>query len=185
MDFRDYSMASDPEKNDEIELNVKLIPEGIGSRYLHSLKPGDRGLFSGFYGDFYLRTDSTRKIVCVAGGVGLAPIKSIIAWWKNHQNDRTCELYYGSRTTKDLYDHDLFLKIAEETPTFTYIPALSAEDNSWTGERGFIHQVLDRLLQEGDKVEAYLCGPPIMIDAVTEVLIKHGVLKGRIYYDKF
>ncbi|MDX9958091.1 MAG: FAD-binding oxidoreductase [Spirochaetia bacterium] len=185
LDFRAYSMASDPLDQGEIELNVKLIPDGLGSGYLHGLKPGDGVEFSGPYGDFYLRTDSTRKIICVAGGVGLAPLKSIIAWWKNNQNDRTCELYYGSRSIKDLYDHDLFESIAKENPTFTYVPALSMEDPSWTGEKGFIHHVLDRVLKEGEKSEAYLCGPPIMIDAVTEVLLKHGVPKGKIYYDKF
>ena len=183
-EFRAYSMASNPNDTGEIELNVKRIPDGLGSNYVHSLNVGDPIEFSGPYGDFYLQ-NSHRKIVCVAGGVGLAPLKSIIQYWKANEINREIELYYGARTTKDLYDHDFFSELAKENENFKYHPALSDPDENWTGETGFIHQVLERNLTEGETAEAYLCGPPIMIDAVTMVLHMGNITSDRIWFDKF
>jgi Na+-transporting NADH:ubiquinone oxidoreductase subunit F len=185
LDFRAYSLASHPDNKETIELNVKLIPEGLGSSYLHSLNPGDKVKFSGPYGDFYLRTDSLRKIVCVAGGVGLAPIKAIISYWSAHVRGRVLELYYGSRTLKDLYDHKIFKELTKFRTNFHYYPALSEEDPNWKGERGFIHKIIEKYLEDGVNSEAYLCGPPIMIETVTEVLKQKGISEERIWYDKF
>lgn len=185
IDYRAYSIASSPEDRHAIELNVKLIPEGLGSSYMHSLQPGDPVQFSGPYGEFYLQTESSRKIICVAGGVGLAPIKSIVLYWDAAMKNREIELYYGSRTLKDLYDHDIFRELAERHAGFHYYPALSDEDPEWKGDRGFIHTVMAKHLEQGGKAEAYLCGPPIMIDAVTETLQQKGVPQERILYDKF
>ncbi len=184
-DFRAYSMASDPDRGQEIEINVKRIPEGIGSGYLHSLAVGDNVELSGPYGDFFLRTDSNRTIVCVAGGVGLAPLKSIVSYWKTHQSHRRLELYYGARTTADLYDHDEFAALGKTQDNFRYYPALSDEDKSWQGETGFIHSVIEKHRIASDPAEAYLCGPPIMIEAVMDVLRKKDIPEERIWYDKF
>lgn len=184
-DFRAYSIASHPDEHSDIELNVKRIPEGIGSGYLHSLSVGDKLNVSGPYGDFFLHTDTSHTIVCVAGGVGLAPMKSIVAFWASHATHRRLELYYGARTTADLYDHEEFAALAAQHENFIYHPALSDPDNGWEGDTGFIHSVLDEYLQDGDNAEGYLCGPPIMIDAVTDVLLNKGVPAGRIWYDKF
>lgn len=185
IEYRAYSMASHPDEDGRIELNVKLIPEGIGSSYLHSVKAGDRIHFSGPYGDFFLKTGSSRKIVCVAGGVGLAPLKSIVYFWSSHAKNRTLEFYYGSRTAIDMYDHDMFVRFARDNPNFRYYPAISEEDPQWNGDRGFIHTVLEEHLEGGAESEAYLCGPPIMIEAVTTVLKEKGVEEERILYDKF
>lgn len=184
VDFRAYSMASNPNKTNEIELNVKKIPDGIGSGYVHSLNVGDPIEFSGPYGDFYLQ-NTHRKIVCVAGGVGLAPLKSIVQYWKDNERHRQIELYYGARTIKDLYDHEFFSALAEENDNFHYYPALSDPEDEWKGETGFIHQVLERNISDGENSEAYLCGPPIMIDFVTEVLNKGNISSDRIWFDKF
>lgn len=184
-DYRAYSVASHPDEQGEIELNVKLIAEGLGSTYLHSLSQGDTVYLSGPYGDFFLNTDSKRKIVCCAGGVGLAPLKAIAEYWLSHASDREIEFYYGSRTINDLYDHSIFEELAGKSPNFKYFPALSDEDPEWDGERGFIHTIIDKHLEGGENAEAYLCGPPIMIDAVTDVLLSKGVMEERILYDKF
>ncbi|HJO95575.1 MAG TPA: FAD-binding oxidoreductase [Victivallales bacterium] len=185
LDYRAYSIASNPEIKNTIELNVKLIPEGLGSSFVHAKKANDNIQFSGPYGEFFLRTDSHRKIICVAGGVGLAPMKSIVDYWNQHPQSRKCELYYGSRTVKDLYDHKLFEKIANENSDFSYYPALSDKDPDWNGEEGFIHKIIEKHLEDGANSEAYLCGPEIMINAVTEVLVSKGILEERISYDKF
>lgn len=185
VDFRAYSIASHPDNREMIEVNVKLIPEGLGSGYLHSLNPGTNVQFSGPYGDFHLQTDSSKRIICVAGGVGLAPMKAIIAYWTTHLKDRILELYYGSRTIEDLYDHQLFEDLSKVRPDFHYYPALSEEDPDWKGERGFIHKILEKHVEDGPNSEAYLCGPPIMIEFVTEVLNQKGISEERIWYDKF
>ena len=121
----------------------------------------------------------------MAGGVGLAPLKSIVAFWASRGMDRPLELYYGSRTIADLCDHDEFLRPASEKPAFRYFPALTAAPEGWTGETGFIHTVLERHLDGGAESEAYLCGPPVMIDAVKAVLRGKGIPEERILYDKF
>lgn len=185
VDYRAYSISSNPDEDTRIELNVKLVPEGIGSSYLHSLKEGDPVYFSGPYGEFFLNTDSSRKIICVAGGVGLAPIKSIIDYWETHLKHREVEFYYGSRTSADLYDHDIFSRIAAENPNFHYYPALSSEDPRWEGARGFVHDLMKEKMKDVRDSEAYLCGPPVMIDAVTGVLVERGIPGERILFDKF
>ena len=185
--YRAYSMASSPDQVGRIELNIKKIPEGIGSTRLHETPEGGQLHFSGPYGEFFLNADSDRKIVCVAGGVGLAPLKSIVLYWRDHlaPRRRPIELYYGARTQADLYDHDLFAELDAAHDDFHYFPALSGEEPQWTGERGFIHTVLEKHLTDGPDCEAYVWGPPIMIDAVTDVLVRKGVPKERILYDKF
>lgn len=95
-EFRAHSMASNPDTKNGIEINVKLIPGGIGSTYMHELNEDDSVEFSGPYGDFFLKTDSRREIVCVAGGVGLAPLKSIVRYWENHAVKRKLWLYYDA-----------------------------------------------------------------------------------------
>ncbi len=185
IDYRAYSVASNPDETGHIELNVKKIPDGLVSSYLHSLDTEANLEFSGPYGDFYLRTDSHRKIICIAGGVGLAPMKAIVLYWHTHQNDRILELYYGSRTTADLYDHNIFVKLAEENENFKYYPALMEPDENWKGDTGFINLVIEENLTGEDNCEAYICGPPPMIDAVMKTLGEMGVMENRIYFDKF
>ncbi len=184
-DYRAYSMASCPDEQKQIEINVKLIPDGVGSNYIHSLKVGDPLDFSGPYGDFFLREDSHRDIICVAGGVGLAPIKSILLHWGKNNLNRTLWLFYGARSTVDLYDHEIFADLEKNEEGLKYYPALSEPDNDWSGKTGFIHSVMEQALPQDVNGEAYLCGPPIMIDAVTDVLVAKGVIEERIWYDKF
>lgn len=185
IDYRAYSIASTPDIKNKIELNIKKIPEGLVSTYMHTLKEGDKIEFSGPYGEFYLRTDSSRKIICVAGGVGLAPIKSIVLFWKAHQNSRILELYYGCRTRADLYDHEIFTGILKEESNFKYYPALMEPDNEWRSHTGYIHEVMKKHLTECKNSEAYICGPPPMIEAVIKTLIECGMAEERIFFDKF
>ncbi len=185
IDYRAYSMSSCPDDHDRIEINVKLIPDGLGSTYIHSLAVGEPLDFSGPYGDFFLRQDSHRDIICVAGGVGLAPIKSILLHWDRHDMNRTLWLFYGARSTTDLYDHEEFVDLAARKTGLKYYPALSEPDDDWSGKTGFIHSVIENELPGDISGEAYLCGPPIMIDAVTAALITKGVPEERIWYDKF
>jgi len=185
---RAYSIASSEKRQDEVQIEVKLIPNGLGSSYLHSLTEGDELAFFGPYGQFYLR-DTSHKVICVAGGVGLAPMKPIIFETLLKYPDRDVELYYGVRTIEDLYDHDLFLRLQANQLRFRYWPTLEkiSEDELDPGifTQGFVNKTLNEHMTDGEKSEAYLCGPPLMLSSAIEVLKAKGVPEIRILYDKF
>ncbi|MBN2354303.1 MAG: 2Fe-2S iron-sulfur cluster binding domain-containing protein [Spirochaetales bacterium] len=185
---RAYSVSSSVRLKDEIQVEVKLIPNGLGSSYLHRLGEGDEVTFFGPYGQFFLQ-DTHHKIICVAGGVGLAPMKPIIEDALFRYPNRDVELYYGCNDLADLYDHETFIALNEKAERFSYYPALSelpAEPpRGYPIEEGFVHLAIERNLTRGEDSEAYLCGPPLMIDAVIKVLMAKGVPEIRILYDKF
>ena len=185
--YRAYSISSRPSTPGEVELIVRLVPGGIGSTYIHNLKEGDEVTISGPYGEFFLQENSPQDIICVGGGAGMAPLKSLIYSLFESKSDRKVELYFGVRATEDLFYIGEFDKLKEKHPNFNYCYALSSpgETDEWNGEKGFIHLVLEKLLTGGHKKEAYLCGPPIMIDAVIKVLTEKDVKQEHIYFDKF
>jgi Na+-transporting NADH:ubiquinone oxidoreductase subunit F len=186
---RAYSIASSNLQQDHIFIEVKLVPGGLCSPYLHSLTQGDRLRFFGPYGQFYLR-DTDFKVICVAGGVGLAPMKPIIDDVLRNYPGRRVELYYGARSFEDLYDHAMLVDIARQNERFDYYPALSESDGSdvvgdYPVATGFIHTLIRKKVNDGPTSEGYLCGPPVMIDSVIRELKEKGVPEIRILYDKF
>lgn len=187
-DFRAYSMASTPRENNKVQLMVRQVRLGLCSSYMHKhLETGDEITFTGPYGDFYLREESEREIICVAGGVGVPPIKSILTHIFTKGTDRKVTYFFGARAKKDLYYYDEPLALAKKHKNFTFVPALSAPDpqDKWTGEKGFIHLAVDKYVKDASNIEAYLCGPDLMIDAVIRVLKAKGLTDEYIYYDKF
>lgn len=186
--FRAYSISSMAYEPNVVELIVRLVPGGIGSTYLHNLNAGDPVSFTGAYGEFYLSEDPEVEIVCVGGGCGMAPIKNIIHTLYERWPDRTCWLFFGCRTTRDVFYLDQFKQLAREHPNFRVVYALSDEldpGEQWDGETGFIHLAVDKHIEAGVKRQAFLCGPPLMIDAVTRVLEEKGLREEDIFYDKF
>ena len=186
--FRAYSVSSPEYETDEVELNVRLVPGGIGSTYLHGLEAGDTVSFTGPYGEWKMDEDPEVELICVGGGVGMAPMKNIIHSFFNRWPERTCWLFFGCRTTKDIFYLEQFQQLAEKHSGFHVVYALSDElgpDERWDGERGFIHLSLDKLLALGVKGQAFLCGPPPMIEAVTRVLQDKGLKETDIFWDEF
>ena len=185
--FRAYSMSSVPSDTDEIELEIRLVPEGICTTWVHQyLKEGDEVTINGPYGDFFLR-DTERDVICIAGGSGNAPIKSILLDMAEKGNTRKVSYFYGARTRKDLVLPDEMAAISKDLPNYRYIPVLSdpsAEDD-WDGETGWVTDAVARYMDSGDNIEAYLCGSPGMIDACVKVLTEKGVPEDLIFYDKF
>lgn len=185
--YRAYSMASHPAVKDQVETEIRLVPNGICTTYVHKhLKEGDQVILNGPYGEFFLR-DSDRKVVCIAGSSGMAPIKSILNDMAVRGIDRETMYFFGARSKRDLFLADEMRELEAKLPRFSFIPALSEpepEDN-WDGATGLITEVLDSYLSSGDNVEAYLCGSPGMIDACINVLTKKGVPEDLIFYDKF
>lgn len=185
--YRAYSIASSPSTSDYIELEIRLVPNGICTTFVFNyLKEGDQVTFNGPYGEFYLR-DTRREIIFIAGGSGMAPIRGILLKMAGEKNPRRVRYFFGARSVRDLFLVDEMKQLEKELPDFRFIPALSQPltEDGWEGETGIITDVVAKYVESGDNVEAYLCGSPGMIDACVKTLTAKGVPEELIYYDKF
>ncbi len=185
--YRAYSMSSVPSNPKQVELEVRLVPNGICTTYVHEyMQEGDEVTFNGPYGDFHLR-ETDRDIYFIAGGSGHAPIKSILYNMVESQNPRKAMYFFGARSKADLFLVEETRELEKKLPHFEYVPALSdpKPEDKWDGELGLITDVLDRRVPSIDNAEAYLCGSPGMIDACIAVLTKKGMPEELIYFDKF
>ncbi len=185
--FRAYSISSPVSDHTHVQLIVRLVPGGIASTYIHNLSEGDEVVFTGPYGEFRLSENPNVEIVCVGGGAGMAPISSIIRSTYERWPDRRCQLYFGCRSMRDVFYLEDFEKLAKDHPNFKVHYALSepGEEDKWEGDTGFIHLSVDKWLDPRDRKQAFLCGPPPMIEAVTEVLKAKNLADEDIFYDKF
>ncbi|HTD19539.1 MAG TPA: FAD-binding oxidoreductase, partial [Ktedonobacteraceae bacterium] len=188
-EYRAYSMANTPRSSDRLEFIIKVFPGGLFSGLLEGgITVGQEMEAKGPYGVFRLREKSDSDIICVGGGSGMAPIWSLLNDMAERGIKRKATYFYGARTRKDLFYLDLLQQLEDRLPGFRFVPALSmatAEDE-WTGETGLITEVLERNLEPGQiETQAYLCGPPPMIDAAIPVLIRKGISEDRIFFDKF
>jgi len=197
---RAYSMANYPGEEGIIMLNIRVasppprmpdVPPGKMSSYIFSLKPGDEVTISGPYGEFFIK-DSDTEMVYVGGGAGMAPLRShIFELFKNRKTNRKVSYGYGGRSKRELFYVDQFRAIEKEFPNFKFNIALSEPqpEDEWDGYTGFIHQVLhDEYLQDHDApedCEYYICGPPMMLQAVLKLLDDLGVESENIHFDDF
>jgi Na+-transporting NADH:ubiquinone oxidoreductase subunit F len=203
--YRAYSMANHPAEGNIIMLNIRIatppwdparggfsrVNPGVCSSYIYSLKPGDKAMISGPYGEFHVK-DTKREMIYIGGGAGMAPLRShIFHLFNTEHTDRKVSYWYGARSKREVFYEEEFRQIEKENPNFTFNLALSEpkpEDN-WTGLTGFIHQVLfDQYLSkldEPEEIEFYLCGPPMMNDAVLKLLYNLGVPDDMIAFDDF
>lgn len=190
---RAYSMSSRPSDKKHVELLVRLVPGGIATTWVHKyLRQGQQVEVVGAFGEFHIH-DTPAAMICVAGGSGMAPFKSMLY----HMNETGAfpekEIWYffGARSLRDMFYLDEMRELSARWPRFHFVAALSEpkpEDN-WTGETGLITDVLDRYLQSkvdaGKGLEGYLCGSPGMINACINVMKKNGMGEDKIYFDKF
>ena len=200
-EMRAYSMASFPLERTVIKLNVRIatpppgaddsIPPGVMSSFIFNLKPGDKAVVSGPYGEFFAK-DTDNEMVFIGGGAGMAPMRShIFDQLIRQHSKRKMSFWYGARSLKEMFYEEEFNELAEKNDNFVWHLALSEpqpEDN-WTGLTGFIHQVLyDEYLSEHpapEDCEYYLCGPPMMNTAVIKMLDSLGVPPENIMLDDF
>lgn len=198
--YRAYSLASYPAEGDVLRFTVRIatpppdkpdVPPGVGSSYVFSLKRNDRVTLSGPYGDFFVKK-TDREMCFVGGGAGMAPMRShIFHQLKTVGTGRKMSFWYGARSRQEMFYDEEFRELANRFDNFEYHVALSEpqpEDN-WEGLVGFVHQCLheEYLNTHPDptEIEYYLCGPPMMIKAVSEMLDSLGVEPGMIAYDAF
>lgn len=186
---RSFSMANLPGEG-VIELMIKRYPGGRISGLLETggIEVGQDLGFTGPYGAFYLR-DTDRTILMIAGGSGMAPEVALLRELAKLGSDREIRFFYGARTRKDLCCEELIAELGSGLPNFEFIPVLSdaTDEDAWEGETGFVHEAADRwLTANGADVDAYICGPPPMVDASIEMLTdQYQVEESQIFYDKF
>jgi Na+-transporting NADH:ubiquinone oxidoreductase subunit F len=196
---RAYSLANPPQEDDRIALVVRIAtppaaapgaPPGHASSYLFSLTPGATVAVSGPFGEFRA-TDTNKEMVLIAGGAGIAPIRSIVLDQLARGTVRRMSFWYGVRDQLDLCYEAELRALAERHANFDFHAALSSprRGEPWTGPTGFIHRVVyDEYLSRHpapQDVEYYLCGPPLMTAAVTQMLETLGVARTHVFFDDF
>lgn len=198
---RAYSMANYPGEGNIVMLNIRValpppgaapaVPPGVVSSYLFSLKPGDAVAVGGPYGHFFA-TESEAEMVFVGGGVGMAPMRAHIHdQLLRIATTRKITFWYGARSRRDLFYTEDFDRLAAAHDNFEWTVALSEPmpEDGWEGETGFIHEVLrDRYLENHaapEDCEYYLCGPPVMLRALRNMLDSLGVDPDNIFFDEF
>jgi propane monooxygenase reductase subunit len=186
---RSFSMANTSSlESGQLEFVIKVYPDGLFSRFLDTeVKVGDRLDITGPFGVFTLRDAPGSDLVFVGGGAGMAPILALLRTMADRGIDRKATFYYGARRKRDLCFEDELRKLENTLPAFRYVPALSEpdENDDWDGEVGLITDVLRRAEQNLTRTDAYVCGPPPMVEAALELLPVLGVADKRIFYDKF
>ncbi len=203
--YRAYSMANHPAEGNIVMLNIRIatppwdrakntwlnVNPGICSSYIFSLKPGDKVMISGPYGEFFIK-DTDNEMMFIGGGAGMAPMRShIFDQFLTKKTKRKATFWYGARSLKEVFYEDHFRAIEKDFPNFKFEIGLSEplpEDN-WEGYTGFIHQIIyNNYLnnhEEPEEIEYYLCGPPMMNSAVEKMLFDLGVPKENIMFDDF
>lgn len=209
--IRAYSMANYPAEGDIITLTVRIattpfkprpevgfqdVPTGIGSSYIFSLKPGDKVMMSGPYGDFHPNFESKREMIWIGGGAGMAPLRAQIMHMTKtlHCTDREMHFFYGARSLTEAFFLEDFWELEKEFPNFHMHLSLDRQDSKadelgvkyYTGFA--VNCIRDTYLKDHDApedCEYYLCGPPMLIKTVTDYLDSLGVEPESIMYDNF
>lgn len=185
--WRAYSMANLANAHGRVEFLIRQVRGGQFSTALaERVRIGDDLMLRGPYGQFGLSSGHA-PIVMIAGGSGMAPILALLRSLATEGSERPVTFFYGARRHEDLICAEDIEAIGKALASFVYIPALSEPvvSSDWMGETGLITEVIDRLAGNLRGSEAYLCGPPGMIDTSIEVLKAHGMFASRIRYDKF
>jgi CDP-4-dehydro-6-deoxyglucose reductase/ferredoxin-NAD(P)+ reductase (naphthalene dioxygenase ferredoxin-specific) len=181
---RDYSMANVP-GDPVLEFHVRRSQGGTTSAYVaEKLAVGDAVRVEGPFGASYLREAHRGPIIAVAGGSGMAPIKSIVERALALGMPQHIYLYFGVRTERDLYLHDHFAELAKRHPTLHFIPVLS-EGDGMTRRCGLVHEAVAADWDEFDGCKAYLAGPPVMVEATTKLFERRDMRRLDIHADAF
>ena len=193
--IRAYSISSSPDLENEFSLDVQFIEGGIMSSYLHSLEVGTKLDFCGPFGDMSVDDSSAYNehsiLLLVAGGVGLAPMRSIVSSLINKGFKGKLVLLHGVRSRRNLYCEDEYRSLMKKYPEFEYIPVLAEPslEDGWVGKTGLVTETLEEWLSSNkddiSSAEAYLCGPSAMMEAASKILRDKGVAAEHIHSDPF
>lgn len=185
---RGFSLANAPHADELLELHVRHVPGGFFTDYVFN-KMKDKALlrFQGPLGTFFLREESSRPIILMGGGTGFAPLKGILEHAFHIGLDRSLHLYWGARARIDLYLDELPRQWEKERPNFRYTPVLSEPrpEDDWTGRTGWVHEAVVADYPDLSGYEAYMSGPPAMIDAAKSAFAARGLPENQLFYDSF
>lgn len=185
---RSFSIANPPHQDKHIELHVRHIQGGrfTGEVFDH-MQVNDIVRIEGPLGSFFLREDSARPVIFLAGGTGMAPIAGIIQYAIKKHIQREFYLYWGVRSAEDLYMHDSVQSWAESHPNIHYVPVLSnpQPDDNWHGRTGFVHEAVLQDFPSLAGFDIYASGPPAMVYAGRDAFLPHGLDQRCYYSDAF
>jgi CDP-4-dehydro-6-deoxyglucose reductase len=184
---RSFSIASSPSEPTLLELHIRRVPEGeFTGQVFEQIQSGAVLRMQGPFGNFTLQ-DSTRPWLMVAGGTGLAPIKSMLDWALEQAEQRPIRLYWGVRRQEDLYALDTLERYRSEFNDFAWTPVLSEADGDtdWRGATGLVHRVVINSLQDLWSYDVYVAGPPALVNAAREELPEAGANPASIFFDSF
>lgn len=185
---RDFSLANPPHADEYLEIHVRYVERGEFTRFVfEELREKAILRFQGPLGTFFVREDSLRPIIMMAGGTGFAPLKAMLEHIFYVGITRPVHLYWGARARQDLYLNELPEVWAEKYPNFRYTPVLSEphpEDN-WQGRTGWVHEAVASDYPTLKNHELYMSGPPAMIEAAKPVFAAQGLANDHLYYDSF
>lgn len=189
---RAYSMSNSGGSTTALEIQVRRTPEGIGSKTLFELAPGSAVEIDGPYGMAYLREDSSRDILCLAGGSGLAPMLSVARGAMRSpslQNTRV-HFLYGGRTTADICGHHLLEQTQNWSNRGNYQAVVSANGSEQALPEGylagFLHDAAERLFGDAlPTMEIYFAGPAVMAQAILKLLVERKVNMDHVHFDQF
>lgn len=186
---RAFSIASPPSQPTRIALQVRLVPDGRATGWIHrELAPGDRVRFSGPFGRFFVRRSAGKPMIFLAGGTGLSSPQSMIQDMLETGCTTPITLIHGVRSLADLYHQDRLAALAAAHANFSYVPVLSAPapDDVWAGETGMVHEALQRRFGGNFAGHtAYLCGPPPMVEACLRTLMQGRLFERDIHTERF
>jgi CDP-4-dehydro-6-deoxyglucose reductase len=185
---RSFSIASAPHDAELLELHVRHVPGGEFTSYVfEKLKEQELLRLEGPLGTFFLRADSERPILMMAGGTGLAPIKGMLRHAFQAGLARPLHLYWGVRARRDLYADELLALWAAQHGNFRYTPVLSepAAGDAWSGRTGWVHEAVVRDYADLSTHEVYMAGPPPMVEAGKIAFARHGLAREQLHFDSF
>ena len=171
---RPYSIASPPEQRNSVQLVLNRVPSGPGSGYLFGLREGDDTRFKGPVGSFTLRA-STREVLFVVTGTGIAPIRSMLWSLALGDSTRRITLFWGLRSERDLYYQDELAFLQNRLPNFSFTTTLSQPTASWRGSVGRVVPLVTATVTDVSSLEVYLCGNGGMIREVRDVIRQKGL----------
>lgn len=185
---RSYSLANAPHDDALLQLHIRHVPGGLFTDQVFStMKVRDILRFNGPHGTFYLREDSKKPMILLAGGTGFAPIKAIVEHAIAEQCERPMFIYWGAKARVDLYQNALPEQWAAEHGSIKYVPVLSepATGDEWAGRTGFVHQAVLADFADLSGYQVYACGAPVMIEAAKRDFMARGLPEEEFFADAF
>ena len=185
---RSFSFATAPQVNDRVELHIRRIPGGrFTGHVFEDMRPGERLAFEGPLGSFFLREDSEKPIIFVAGSTGFAPVKSMLEYAFSRGVRRQMLLYWGVRRLQDLYLPELPRLWEREHPNFRFVPVLShpEPEDRWKGRTGLVHEAILADFPDLAGYQVYACGSVAMVQAVHPAFRAQGLAQDDCFSDAF